>query len=187
MSLNPNLLIRSPIMEPVVPSFSEDELGIGVEAGVDLGEEADFVVKSSASSSSHSMFSSSKSSSTDPDECLSGSLPAAVPLVPLEATSSLLSGAQSDDADGLPRLFSLSSDGEGLRLSDLTEELVGVCAGCGLGVLELDLAFSLLTGGDGKTLGVVVTAEGEEAEMAAEVFLRRSGLVEPASCFNRWE
>ena len=168
-----------------MPSFSDDELGTGVEAGVDRGDEADFVVKSSASSSSHSMFSSNKSSSTDPDECLSGSLPPAVPLVPPEATLSLLSGAQSEEAAGLPRLFSLSSEGEGLRLSDLTEDPVGVCAGCGLGVLEFDRAFSLLTGGDGKTLGVVVTAEGEEAEMA--VFLRRSGLVEPASCFSRCE
>ena len=49
MSEKPNFVISSPIIDPAVGVNSGG--GAGVEAGVEFGLEADFVVRSSASSS----------------------------------------------------------------------------------------------------------------------------------------
>ena len=174
--------------------------------------DADFVVRSSASSSSSSQSipSSSMSSSTEPELCLSVS--PFVVVFPLESGAAVVLTFNSDEpnfvllrwlllmvADVTLSLLLLTSSpvlGDGLVLSDLIES-VGVIEGAGRGVLEWELGvlFSLSNGMDdpfGEPNGGGVNVNNEEPPplLLPALFRPRfiSGLVGPtANCFKRCE
>ena len=185
-------------MDPVSAeaTLSDDEVGTGVDAGVEAGVDMDLVVRSSASlssSSSTSMPSSRSSSSTEPELCLSLSLDAVPFPLPL-APPSLESGVQSnlcllfsllssEDGDDVlfPAMISAGGSSSGAAKEDLFES-VGVPGGIGRGVDELDrmllLNLSDLSLGEGSVVG---------AKPMPGSFLG-SGLVgPPANCFRRCE
>ena len=110
-------------MDPVAPAgcgslagavaTSDEDVGTGVVVGVDMGVEADLVVRSSASSSSLSSIMSS--SSTDPELCLS----LTSPLVVLGVVAELLESAPASESLASPLATATSILLELLLLEEL--------------------------------------------------------------------